>query len=216
MAVLKRKNWKNLRKQDLPRTAFIVLMIISLGLVILPAWNYTRYYIALNGFDYTLAGVNIYTSNVSMPTKGLAKINLTIFTTNPTDYSGFVIGTVGATLQYIGNTHLVWVGPGYGRGSGKYVSTNLWPLTSATTLHSKGPIGPNSNKTILLKILIKPDYNNPSGPDEDAINFIDYLATSPSKIEWLISCTLPLGTFLGTFSFSKTFDRITLSNQSAT
>jgi hypothetical protein len=216
LAVLKRKNWKELRKQDLPQTVFLAIMIISVSLIILPAWNYTRYYIALNNFDYTLSAVNIYTSNVNVPANGFAKINITLLTINPTDYSGLVIGTVGANLQYIGNTHQVWQGPGYGRGSGKYVSTNLWPLTSATTQQSNGPIGPNSNRTILLEILIKPDFNNPSGPNLDAVNFIDYLATNPNKIEWLISCTLPINTFLGTFSFSKTFDRITPSNQSAT
>jgi hypothetical protein len=217
LADLTRKNWKKPKKQDLPQTIFLAIMIVSISLIILPTWNYTRYYIALNNFDYTLLAMNMITSNVSDVASGLAKINITFLVTNPTDYSGFVIGTVGAELQYNGSYH--WVhhaGGGFAGGTSGDVYTNVWELTSATTLQPSGPIGPNSNRTILLEILIKPDFSNPNGPDQNAASFIEYLATKQTKIGWSIMCTLPLNTFLGTFSVRKTFDRTTPVNQSTT
>jgi hypothetical protein len=216
LAVLTKRKWKKPKKQDLPQTIFLAIMIVSVSLVTLPAWNYTRYYIALNNFDYTLTAMSMTTSNVSVLASGLAKINITLFVTNPTDYSGLAIGTVGAELQYFGNYHWVHIpGGGFVGGTGEDVYTNVWDLTSAIT-QSNGPIGPNSNKTILIEILIKPDFNNPNGPDPNAVSFIEYLATKQTKIVWSITCTLPLNTFLGTFSVRKTFDRTTPVNQSAT
>jgi hypothetical protein len=217
LAVLTRKKWKKPKKQDLPQTIFLAIMIVSVSLIILPTWNYTRYYIALNNFDYTLSAMSMITSNVTVLASGLAKINITLFVTNPTDYSGLAIGTIGAELQYFGNYHWVHVaGGGFVGGTGGDVYTNLWDLTSATTLQPNGAVGPNSNKTILLEILIKPDFNSPNGPDQNAVSFIEYLATKQTKIEWSIICTLPLNTFLGTFSVRKTFDRTIPVNQSTT
>lgn len=201
MAILTKRKWKTLIKEDLPQTVFLAITIISASSIILPMWNYTKFYTAFNNFNYTLSKATIYTSNINVPSNVTAQINITLLVTNPTDYSGLRIGTVGCDLYYYGNSHTVWVGTAM--GPGHYNVTNWWILTSASTPKPLGPIGPNSNMTILIEISITPDYGKPDY--QQNADFLNYLLTKPPPIEWSIDCHLPLSTFLGTSEVSNTF-----------
>lgn len=195
----------------MPQTVFFAITIITAGLIVVPLWNYTKFYVALNNFDYTLTSVTIHTSQITVPTSALAKINVTLTATNPTDYSGLHIGTVGCDLQYVGPDHQVWVPTA--RGKGHYETTYWWLLTQGTA-QAPGPLRPNSNMTILIQISIRLDYNKPDYQQNS--DFINYLRTSPTEIKWYIGCDLPLNSFLGAFGVARGFSVSSPLNLSAT
>jgi len=189
----------------LPQTVFFAITIISAGLIILPTWNYTRFYTALNNFDYTLVGATLNASNLNLPTTASASISLTLLVTNPTDYSGLQIGSYGCDLQYVGPIHMVTVIVPFSGGHTLTYNTSLWDLTSTASTQLSGPIGPYSSKTLTIKANIKPDYSSGT-PQETAVDFLNYLATTSSKqIQWYLDCHIGLVTFLGTFDEEKTF-----------
>lgn len=213
---MKKQDWKRLRKQDLPQTVFFAIMIISAGLVVLPMWNYTKYYLALNNFDYTLTKVAIHTNQLYPPTSTIAKINITFTASNPTDYSGLQISTVGYDLEYYGDYHLVELPPVTLGGQIGWMNTSMWELTSASTpptqLYS---IGPHTNTAIVIETSIS------GNSGKNALDFITYLeslskGSEPNQIHWSINCRLDLNTFLGTFARPKSFSPVTPWNSSTT
>ena len=222
-----KKNWKMLKKENLPQTVFYAITIISAGLVVFPLWNYTRFYIALNNFDYTLSNATLYTSRITVPNSAQARINVTLVANNPIDYSGLHIGTAGCALIYRAESHTIWVAPGSPLGNlasqtisvdtkhGRVlIVTNWWMLTSINTPQPCGPIGPNSKRTILLEVSIMLDYGKPDY--QQNADFINYLRTMPNEVEWSINCHLPLVAFLGTFDVPRTFRVSTPLNQLTT
>jgi hypothetical protein len=212
LAILTKRNWKKFRRQHLPQTVFFAIAIISASLIILPLWNYTKYYIALNNFDFTLSKATMYASNVNVPTNATAKIDITLLVTNPTDYSGLRVGTVGCDLQYYGPTHVITQ---IIHGVVYSYSTPLWDLTSLSVRPSSEIIEPDSNRTILIEAFIKPNYDSPNGPQQSVVDFITYLETKPGEIKWSISFEMPLNSFIGSYELTKTFDNVvTPLNQS--
>ena len=215
MAILKKKDWKRLRKQDLPQTIFLVIMIISAGLIVLPMWNYTKYYLALSNFDYNITKVAISTNQLYPPTSTTAKINITLTASNPTDYSGLQVATVGFDIEYYGDYHWVELPPTSLGQQPVPEYTNVWDLASTTTPPAQSySIGPNANVTILIETSI---IGNSS---TNALEFISYLellkGNGSNQIDWSIFCHLDLTTFLNTFSLSESFSPVTLWNSSGT
>lgn len=223
-----KKNWKMLRKENLPQTIFYAITIISAGLVVPPLWNYTRFYIALNNFDYSLSNATIYTSQIKVPNSAQAQINITLIATNPIDYSGLRTGTIGCALMYLGDSHTIYVAPdsplrylasqtiylSSGRTAGYLIVTNWWLLATPNVPQQSGPIGPNSKRTISIEISITLDYGNTDYRQN--VDFINHLRTMPNEIEWTLNCHLPLIAFLGTFDVPRTFQVTTPLNQSST
>jgi hypothetical protein len=194
---MKKKNWKRLRKQDLPQTVFFAITIISAGLVVLPLWNYTKYYVALGNFDYTLTNVTFYAEPLYPPTSTIVKINITLTASNPTDYSGLQVSTVTCFLEYYGEYDIAQ------------------ELTSATSPPQSYSIRPNANTTIMIET----SFSGNSGTN--ALDFINYLETlskegGAAQIVWSINCRLFLTTFENTYSIPKSFSPVTPWNSSAT
>ena len=212
---MKKQIWKRLRKQDLPQTIFFIIMIVSAGLVVLPLWNYTKYYLALSDFNYTLTKITLYTSHLFPPTSGIAKINITLTASNPTDYSGLQIGTAWCDLEYYGDYHEVALPPASLGQQPTFVNTNVWDLGSVSSPPTQShPIGPHTN----TEILIETSINGSSGTG--ALAFISYLESlsteSAPQVDWSISCTLSLQTFQGSVARTGSFSPVTLWNPSTT
>ena len=212
---MKKQIRKRLRKQDLPQTIFFAITIISAGLVVLPLWNYTQYYLALSNFDYTLTKVTLSTDQLFPPTSAIVKINITLTVSNPTDYSGLRISSVACVLDYYGDYRLVEEPPATLGEQPGWVYTNVWDLTTASTPPAQSySIGPHENKTILIETSI----SGTSGTN--ALDFISYLESlsqeSAPQIDWSITCGLSLSTFQGNVGRPGSFSPVTLWNSSTT
>lgn len=194
---MKKQYWKRLRKQDLPQTVFVAIMIISVGLIVLPLWNYTRYYLAVANFDYTVTKVTLYAEPLYPPTSTIVKINVTLTASNPTDYSGLQISSIGCVLGYYGD---------YG------VEEQLVGTSGPPKMY---PMRPNANTTIMIET----SFSGNSGTN--ALDFINYLETlstesGQTQIEWDIVCRLYLTSFQGTYEILKGFSPVTTWNSSTT
>jgi hypothetical protein len=182
-------------KLDKSVMVFFAITVVSVGFVVLPLWNYSRFYLALWNFDYTLSSITVDTHQIDA-----IQINVSLLAMNPTEYSGLEVSSAQVSLQYFGAVHEVVV-PVYPKGI-QYVSTNWWDLKigSATGTH---PVGSNLNSTILITIVISPNSNNPaeSNHAQEFINFVSDKTTT--KIEWSLNCVLVLFSFLGGFDVAR-------------
>jgi len=199
LAILKKQDWKRIRKQNLPQTIFLAITIISAGLTVLPILNYTKYYLALANFNFTVTNVTMSTNQLYTPANAIVKINITLTASNPTDYSGLVVADVGCVLSYNGSYHTVTLPPVSLGQQPTYVYTNLWQLESVTTPMTRTyPLRPNSNTTILIETSIA------GNSDQNAADFVNYLesleGSGSNQIDWSISCRLGLITFLNTYA----------------
>lgn len=164
MAILAKRNWKTLRKQDLPTTLFLAVTIISAATLIAPLWNYTQYYSALYNVNYTIQGITVNASQLSVHT---VQINFTFVATNPTPYSGLQVGPASCEIDFYGSVHLVGGTP-----------TTWWELTTLFFTKSQA-IDPNSNIKISFGTTISPDNLKPSDPQYPAFQeFMNYLTST--------------------------------------
>jgi hypothetical protein len=195
LAILTKRNWRKLRKQDLPATAFFAVAIVAAAMLIGPLWNYTQYYSALWNFSYNIPGITVSTSQLSAQT---AQINFTVIGTNPTRYSGLQVGSVNCIISYYGSLHLGSAGP-----------TNWWELTTVYST-KRLAIGPNSNVTIFFEITIDPS-SAPPGQFDAFQQFINYLTSQVpgGQVQWSLSCNLGLDSFMGISVVSSSFAPIT-------
>jgi len=176
---------RRLRKQDVPITIFFCITIISVGLIILPIWNYISFYRALGEFDFYASQVTLFTSQINNPSVAQAMVNVTILIINPTSYSGLKVSSILFTLYYIGPTETV---TGF---EGRSYSTDVYLLANAG-MNKWVSIGPYSNKTIPF------DFSfSANGPNNGAATtFLSYLANNPSQVQWIVSCNVFLNSFL--------------------
>jgi hypothetical protein len=179
-------------KRDLPLHAFFAITIISAGLLVLPMWNYSMFYLAWSRIDYNVSKVAINATQVSV-TSNLA-VNITFLVTNPTDYSGLRVGYATCNLQYFDGEHQVPVIVG-GRPTGQWVLSNLSDLKIGSDPQWY-QIDPNGNRTISFAVIINANSGN-SYQQQYALDFLVYLGNKPNKIEWFLSCDLYVNSFLG-------------------
>ena len=195
------------RKQELPTTVFFAVTIVSAGLLILPMWNYFKFYSALYNFDYIVKNVTIDTTQITVTNH--AVVNITLLATNPTDYSGLQVSYVACGLKYWGDSHQVSV-PTSGR-SMELIWTNWWDLKGGSTTQWYS-IEPNGNRTILLQVFVSPNSGS-QGEQQNAWDFMNYLETARAakqrQILWSLSCVLTLNSFLGSFDRNKDFTPVT-------
>jgi ABC-type glycerol-3-phosphate transport system substrate-binding protein len=204
--ILKKRSWKRFRKQDLPQTFFLAITLVSAGLLILPLWNYTKYYNAITDFGYTIPTVALDTSQLK--TANLTVVNIPMRITNPTSYSGLTVTDVTCTLQWIGPEHEIYVQQGSSQFSPwAWVNTTLWNLPPGRVT-GEFQVPPNSNTTITIRISITPNTSN-QNDQQNAYDFIDYLETSPGQIQWYLSCTLGLESFMSGFQIYNQFTPVT-------
>jgi len=199
LAILKKQDWKRIRKQNLPQTIFLAITIISAGLTVLPILNYTKYYLAVANFNFTITNVTMSTSKLYPPTNAIVQINITVIASNPTDYSGMVIEDIGCILQYYGSYHLIVIPPAALGQQPTYEYTYLWQLESTSTPATRTyPLRPNANTTILIESSLAGNNN------QNAADFVTYLeslkGSGSNQIDWSINCHLSLNTFLNTYA----------------
>jgi hypothetical protein len=190
-----KRNWKKLRKQNLPATIFLAITIISAATLIAPLRNYTQYYSALWNFSYTIPGITVSTNQLSAQK---TQINFTIIATNPTGYSGLQIGAATCTISYNGSLHY-----------GSTGTTTWWELTIAYNTRWY-PIGPNSNVTIPFEITI--DLNSAPPSQFDAFQqFVSYLTSQipGGQIQWSLSCSLSINSFMVNSGVPQSFMLVT-------
>jgi hypothetical protein len=198
LAILTKRNWKTFRKQSLPQTIFFAITIISVGLLILPLWNYAKFYAALYDFEYTIPAITINTSQLN---ENIAQINFTLIFTNPTGYSGLGATSVTCELEFYGDVHYVVTGR-----PPQYQATTLWDLTTVGAPNQQYMIGPNSVLKILFTTTINP--NSTTGDQQDAYyDFISYLRTEVAmhgQIQWSLICAVTLTSFIGSIQSYET------------
>lgn len=196
---------KIVKRFGVPATVFFAISIISVGSLVLPLWNYAKFYSALWGFDFSLLSVTIDASQIKVANR--AQVNVTLLVTNPTDYSGLTVSSAKCVLKYYGDGHEV-LEPIGGSPLVKPVWTNWWDLKTGIDSQRRS-IGPNSNSTVLLEFSINPNSGS-QGEQQDAWDFIEHLATNPGQITWSLGCSLTLSTFLGSFDRTNYFSYVTL------
>jgi hypothetical protein len=191
LAVLTKRNSKILRKQNLPQITFFTITVICAGLLVPPLWNYAEFYAALYNFEYTVPGITINASQLN--TTNTAQINFTLVLTNPTSYSGLRATGVTCGLEFYGDVHYVISGI-----PPSYRPTTLWSLTTLGSVSQEYTIAPNSIVTIPFRTTINP--NSTTGDQQDAYyEFINYLrtqVTTHGQIDWSLTCTLTLVSFM--------------------
>lgn len=176
---------------------FFAITVISVGSVVLPLWNYTRYYLALWNFDYVLSSVTIDASQIEA-----IKINVTLLLLNPTDYSGLEVSSIKVGMQYFGARHEVPV-PAGARGI-QMVPSYLWDLKIGST-DEVHPLGSNSNETVLLTVVVNPN-SNILAERNSAQEFMNFVSDKyRTQIMWYLNCVLVLSSFLGGFDVTRYF-----------
>lgn len=177
-----------LRRLGVPTLAFFVIAVVVVGWVAFPLWNYTKFYIALWNFDFTLSNITLERID---PENVQVRVDLLI--SNPTSYSGLSVSVVSYDLQYVDGTRYIIVPRGKGTES---VPTNLWDL-SADSFTENLSLPPNSNKTI--SFLVNVNYVT------DTSGFSVLLMTQPSQVEWSLYCSMIVVSFLTGFTVERTF-----------
>lgn len=179
---------------------FFAITIVSVGSVVLPLWNYTRYYLALWNFDYVLSSVTIDASNIEA-----IQVNVTLLLLNPTDYSGLEVGSIMVGVQYFGAVHEVSVPAARGI---QMVPSNWWDLKIGST-HEVHSLGANANETVLVMINVNPN-SNILAERNNAQAFMNFVSDKyRTQITWSLSCVLVLSSFLGGFAVSRNFAYVT-------
>jgi hypothetical protein len=188
LAILKEKNLKRLLGQHLLETVFLGITIISVGVLIVPLWNYTQFCNALYDFSYTIPAISMNASQLT--TQQTVQINFTLIATNPTPYSGLTVSSINCEIDYNGTV---------GLQTGWWVLTTLYITKSYT-------IGSNSNTAILFNTTINPKRAAQS-QFVDFNNFIDYLMSGGNngQVEWGLDCRLSLASFLSGSSITQYF-----------
>jgi hypothetical protein len=169
-------------------------MIISVSLLVVPLWNYTRFYLALWNFDYTVSGVTVDRSQLNATR---AVVNVTFAVMNPTDYSGLQVASISCRLQYLRSIgHYVIENAGY--RSSRQVWTYWWDLGVEST-NQRYSIASNTDLTIPLEIVVNP-YSGSQSEQQIAWDFITNLKTpTTQEIHWSLTCLLTISTFIGSF-----------------
>jgi hypothetical protein len=193
----------------LPVRVFFAIAIISAFTLVVPVWNYSKFYIAWNRLDYTVAKVTIVNASQAILTNK-AQINVTLLVTNPTDYSGLNVVYITCDVEYLWINHTV-----YQMINTFYVIPTISPLWDLNSVKDgqTHPLGPNSQITIPLTLSLS--TTGGSAADQDvARSFISFLkskqAERPTQIQWFLSCDLVAGTFLGNIDVgSKYFQSAT-------
>lgn len=189
-------NWaqKTIKKLGAPTAVFFAIMIISVGFLVLPLWNYTRFYLALWNFDYTVSSVTVDQSQLNA-TRVFVNVNFAIM--NPTDYSGLQVASISCRLQYLRPVgHYVIETTGF--RSSRQVWTYWWDLGVEST-NQRYPITSDTEFTIPLEIVVNP-YSGSQSAQQIAWDFITHLRTPTTQaIQWSLTCLLTLSTFIGSF-----------------
>jgi len=180
----------NLRKVSVPTAVFFAIAVVSVGWVAYPLWNYTRFYMALWNFDYTLSNITVDASN---PAVVLVRFELLI--SNPTSYSGLSVNLIRYSLQYKDGEHEIVIGQGKGT---KIITTNLWDLNEGS-FGGGTPIPPEDNRSVSVSFSVS------SGGGSNSEAFLVFLRTMPSQVEWSLNCDLVLSSFLGGFDVQRSF-----------
>jgi len=174
-------------KQGLTVRIFFVIAIISAGSVILPLWNYSRFYLAWSRFDYVVEDVAVNATQAIETNR--AQVNVTFLVTNPTDYSGLSVIHLSCDLEYLWTYHSTSIYP-------SAPMTPWWDLRTILDTQTY-PLRPNSQITISLTLLINPIVGSSTYQSDS--NFISFLGTESGNgnIQWFLGCDLVAGTFLG-------------------
>ncbi len=177
MVALKKRIRKRLEKQNLPTTIFLLITIVSVGLIVLPMWNYVDFYVALGDFSVTVPSVTISTIQINDYLHAQAKVNVTLAASNPTGYSGLKLSSVICQLYF-------------------FNSNNQLVLLASARNNTWTPINPNSNRKILFKFSFS--ASNPNDPAGSS--FIIYLesafAAGIKQITGYVSFNVFLSSFL--------------------
>lgn len=187
---------KTIKKLGAPTAVFFAIMIISVGFSVVPLWNYTRFYLALWNFDYTVSSVTVDRSQINATNiNAVVYVNFNI--TNPTDYSGLQVAQISCRLQYLRPVgHYVVENAGY--RSSTQVWTYWWDLGVKST-NQRYPIGSNTKLIISLELFVNP-YSGSQSDKQIAWDFINHLRTpTTQEIQWSLTCLLTLSTFIGSF-----------------
>lgn len=184
-----------LSRLSVPTAVFFAIAVVSVGWVAFPLGNYTRFYLALWNFDYTLSNITL---DMSQPAS--VQVGFELLVSNPTSYSGLSVSIVRYALQYFDGKHdiVVTTSP----KTTKIVSTNWWDL-KAGTFNPNIPVPSQSNKTITFAFKV-----NPSS-DSDSQAFLIFLKTSPLQIVWSLECDLVITSFLAGFGLWRSFSFVT-------
>lgn len=186
-------------KLDKPATVFLAFTVVSVGFLVYPMWNYTKYYMALWNFDYTVLSLSIDLNQANMP------ITINMLFTNPVDYSGLELVSITIGLEYVNpaQSHLVWDPTLPGHWGGGWRESNVWELKSEI-FSLRLPLRAFANETVPLTIYVNP-YAGTDREKENAMTFIGFLSSRPDKIQWGLSCYLALSTFLGGYTVNRYF-----------
>jgi hypothetical protein len=69
---------KTIKKLGVPTAVFFAITLISVGSLVLPLWNYTRFYLALWNFDYLASSVTVDRSQINA-TRAMVNVTFLIF-----------------------------------------------------------------------------------------------------------------------------------------
>jgi hypothetical protein len=189
--VVKSLGW--VRNLDKPAIFFLVLAVVCVAFLAYPIWNYTRFYLALWRFDYTISNVMMNETNTGFD----CGVELLIM--NPTDYSGFEVRSVLCGVKYIDGNHQIRVQTG--PKTSVLVTTNEWDL-KIVSQEIDFSVPPSSNRTTSFTFTVNP-YGGSANEQENAWGFIGLVKAHPSKVEWLFDCHLILASFLGGYDVQR-------------
>lgn len=197
---------KTIKKLGVPTAVFFAITLISVGSLVLPLWNYTRFYLALWNFDYLASSVTVDRSQINATR---AMVNVTFLIMNPTDYSGLQVASISCRLQYLQPNHGHFVIETTGYRASQQRWTYWWNLRVASTTQSSS-VGSNTEFPISIVFVANP-YSSPQSDQQNAYDFISYLeAPATQQIQWSLTCVLTLSTFIGSFDRTNGFEPITI------
>jgi len=189
-------------KLDQPETVFFVVMVVSVGFLVYPLWNYTQFYLALWNFGCAVSNLTIDINQITN-----IQIAIEFLIMNPTDYSGLGLTSINCGLEYIDGMHLVFDPTLAGHWGGNWRPSNVWEL-KAQYISYKRPIAAHANDTVALTSIINPHAGN-TFEQNNAWSFIGFLETQPDLIEWKLNCCFIISSFLGSFEVWRYLSYVT-------
>jgi hypothetical protein len=183
------------RNLDRPAIFFFVAAIVSVGLLAYPLWNYTKFFMALWGLDYTISSITIDTSNTPN-----IQLHVELLVVNSADYSGLAVSSFVCRMKYIDGQHQVRVPTGWRTYT--WVSTDEWDFGIVSRPDLKFSVGPSSNRTTALVFSVNP-FEGTQVDQENVWNFLDFVKTNPGEIPWVLDCHLMVSSFLGVFDVER-------------
>lgn len=191
-------------RYDRPTTIFFAITLVSVGLLAYPMWNYTKYYMALWSFDYTVSNVTLSLNQANMYV-----VNVKLLFNNPTDYSGLELHSISIGLQYVNpsQTRRVWDPSIPGHWGGGWAETNVWILKTQD-FYVNLPVVGYANEILDLDFVVNPAVGTDLDK-ENAFAFTGFMNAHPGEVEWGLNSYLSLSSFLGGYTVYRYLSYVT-------